>query len=555
LILYFTSILIFLLRWNEFLQFALKMKNLPKEAKLNINIVGVFRAVSTRLKSKLKMKKGCDQDIILSWCNKQIFDHRSILCTGDFLIKTWPMMHNEDISFETYNATTEANDHSEKRKAAAELYFQMDSYMHPVVFPNGGLEVEDENAESLVSGSSDWTKVMEIMQANTLIEFDDESKEILRKYRDTFKHQENTLPKVLQSIDFSDMKDVVRLHQLISDWPPVSVEVALELLNERYVDQKVRSLAVETLKNLSNQKLLTLLLQLTQALKFEPYHDSALARFLITRALQSKRIGHFLFWYLRSEIENSHVSRRYSILLEAYLRGCGEKMLEEFSKQTTAINILKNFSTMVNMKISKSSNSAKLNDWLRHNLQKFTLPSTFQAPYDPRVIFGKLIVEKVRVMDSKKRPVWLEFENGDLNSNQLEGTPSIKILFKQGDDLRQDMLTLQMLNLMEQLWSQECLDLHLLPYGCMSTGLQMGVIEIVPNATTVAKIQKEGGGLIRGAFKDEVLTKWLEKKNTDGDKMKKAIKTFTNSCAGYCVATYVLGKFVRHASVSTSESL
>ena len=55
--------------------------------------------------------------------------------------------------------------------------------MHPVVFPNGGLEVEDENAESLVSGSSDWTKVMEIMQANTLIEFDDESKEILRKYR------------------------------------------------------------------------------------------------------------------------------------------------------------------------------------------------------------------------------------------------------------------------------------------------------------------------------------------------------------------------------------
>jgi len=219
--------------------------------------------------------------------------------------------------------------------------------MHPVVFPNGGLEVEDENAESLVSGSSDWTKVMEIMQANTLIEFDDESKEILRKYRDTFKHQENTLPKVLQSIDFSDMKDVVRLHQLISDWPPVSVEVALELLNERYVDQKVRSLAVETLKNLSNQKLLTLLLQLTQALKFEPYHDSALARFLITRALQSKRIGHFLFWYLRSEIENSHVSRRYSILLEAYLRGCGEKMLEEFSKQTTAINILKNFSTMV----------------------------------------------------------------------------------------------------------------------------------------------------------------------------------------------------------------
>ena len=32
------------------------------------------------------------------------------------------------------------------------------------------------------------------------------------------------------------------------------------------------------------------------------------------------------------------------------------------------------------------------------------------------------------------------------------------------------MLTLQMLNLMGQLWYEEGLDLHLLPYGCMSTG-------------------------------------------------------------------------------------
>ncbi len=45
-----------------------------------------------------------------------------------------------------------------------------------------------------------------------------------------------------------------------------------------------------------------------------------------------------------------------------------------------------------------------------------------------------------------------------------------RIIFKQGDDLRQDMLTLQMLTLMEQLWDEEGLDLCLLPYGCMSTG-------------------------------------------------------------------------------------
>ena len=34
-----------------------------------------------------------------------------------------------------------------------------------------------------------------------------------------------------------------------------------------------------------------------QALKFEPYHDSPLARFLLKKALSNKKIGHFFFWY------------------------------------------------------------------------------------------------------------------------------------------------------------------------------------------------------------------------------------------------------------------
>ncbi len=49
---------------------------------------------------------------------------------------------------------------------------------------------------------------------------------------------------------------------------------------------------------------------------------------------QSKRIGHFLFWFLRSEIAQSmHYQQRYAVILEAYLRGCGEAMLQDFRKQ------------------------------------------------------------------------------------------------------------------------------------------------------------------------------------------------------------------------------
>lgn len=54
---------------------------------------------------------------------------------------------------------------------------------------------------------------------------------------------------------------------------------------------------------------------------------------------QSMRIGHFLFWFLRSEIAQSkHYQQRYAVLLEAYLRGCGEAMLQDFRKQVTGLS-------------------------------------------------------------------------------------------------------------------------------------------------------------------------------------------------------------------------
>lgn len=101
-----------------------------------------------------------------------------------------------------------------------------------------------------------------------------------------------------------------------------------------------------------------------------------------------------------------------------------------------------------------------------------------------------------------------------------------------------------------------------------------GMVEMIPNAETLRKIQVEHG--VTGSFKDRPLADWLQKHNPKDDEYEKvrknlcsscppsqgpapgcfpslsfppfsqAVENFIYSCAGCCVATYVLGICDRH---------
>ena len=81
-------------------------------------------------------------------------------------------------------------------------------------------------------------------------------------------------------------------------------------------------------------------------------------------------------------------------------------------------------------------------------------------------------------MDSKKLPLWLVFENADV------GAPPVYVIFKVGDDLRQDILTLQMISLMYEQIKMVPMEVDLLmkPYAVVATGDDIGMLEVVMNA-------------------------------------------------------------------------
>ena len=96
---------------------------------------------------------------------------------------------------------------------------------------------------------------------------------------------------------------------MLKKWRQLSPEAALELLDHQYADIQVRDWAVQCLECVGDNKLIMYLLQLVQALKFEPYLECALGQFLLRRALQNKVIGHFLFWHLRYDLQLTQLER------------------------------------------------------------------------------------------------------------------------------------------------------------------------------------------------------------------------------------------------------
>ena len=63
------------------------------------------------------------------------------------------------------------------------------------------------------------------------------------------------------------------------------------------------------------------------------------------------------------------------------------------------------------------------------------------------------------------------------------------VIFKVGDDLRQDQLTLQMIRVMDKLWLREGLDLKIVTFACVATGENQGILEMVTEAKTLREIQ------------------------------------------------------------------
>lgn len=396
-------------------------------------------------------------------------------------------------------------------------------------------------------------QLLKLINIDPLSDLTPENKVLLWNARHYLIDIPEILPRVLECVDWTKPDYRNEAYRLLKLWaiPSYPIEIVC-LLDARYQDYRVREYAVGVLKLLDDEDLRLYSLQLVQCLKYESYHDSPLARFLMERSIHSPyQIGHSVYWHLKAEVHDPTCTERFAVILEELLTYIGFHMTESLYKQTTTVNKLQKVADQV-LKLKREFGFSDEETTVEYQKMLVELNETFfaqqntvQVPLNPVQEVSTLVVEKCRYMSSKMVPLWIVLKNTDPLA------PPVYLIFKSGDDLRQDLLTLQILRVMDRLWLQNGLDNKMKPYNVLATGINdsgegVGMIEVVLNSTTTSDIQVKHGGGASGALRLDPIDLFLRQNNPSPQAFTNALTNFVQSCAGYCVATYCLGIGDRH---------
>ncbi|XP_043371387.1 phosphatidylinositol 3-kinase catalytic subunit type 3 isoform X1 [Dermochelys coriacea] len=274
--------------------------------------------------------------------------------------------------------------------------------------------------------------------------------------------------------------------------------------------------------------------------------EQDLCTFLISRACKNSTLANYLYWYVIVECEDQdtqqrdpkthemylNVMRRFS---QALLKGdkCVRVMRSLLAAQQTFVDRLVHLMKAVQR---ESGNRKKKNERLQALLadnEKMNLSDVelIPLPLEPQVKIRGIIPETATLFKSALMPAQLFFKTEDGGK--------YPVIFKHGDDLRQDQLILQIISLMDKLLRKENLDLKLTPYKVLATSTKHGFMQFIQSVPVAEVLATEES--IQNFFR-----KHAPSETGPNGISAEVMDTYVKSCAGYCVITYILGVGDRH---------
>ena len=510
--------------FNKRIYFDLDYSTLPTFSTLIVKVKHLVFGEGSRLVTSNTVR----------WVNFKLFDHNRNLMTGQHKLN----LHSKDFSdfsyFDFIDNITEEN--------PSKIYFEIDTFVSSVHNSNFKDDNTDINVNNLMISQKDKEEIEKIKKKTPFDSLNNYDKKILWTNRYKLTKIPELLPKLLLCVDYKNPEHVKELKKVLRIADLLTPVQSMELLTGKYLHEYIRSFAVICLQHSSINEIETYLIQLVQGLKFEMYHDNKLAIFLLKLSVAYPlTIGHCFFWSLRSEMHNVNVQQRFGLYLQVFLSKIGPKLIKIYQQECEFVRRMNIISEIPkNKKITNKNTLKKMfSDALtEYNNEIISRNLEISMPLNFKLRIKGINVEKCRYMKSKKKPLWLVLKNAD------DKGEDIVVLFKAGDDLRMDIVTLQLFKIMQTLWYKNHLYLKMSLYNVISTGDMEGMLEVVTNSATVAQIHKEQGGSLQ-SFKKDALKNWILRTKVCNE--EECYNNFLLTNVAYCCATFVLGIGDRHS--------
>ncbi|KAF8358748.1 hypothetical protein PRIPAC_93743, partial [Pristionchus pacificus] len=391
--------------------------------------------------------------------------------------------------------------------------------------------------------------------------------ELVRSNPSIVCHLPDALPLFLADSNVFETSDMSH----VLTWSRCSPVMALSLLTPRQfpIHPATVQYAVNVLRSYSPQILLLYIPQLVQAIR----HDSMgyVSDLLIWLAGHSQLLAHQLLWNMHTNMYTDEDAKCKDPVLFEPLNDITRKIISQFEGEALAF-----YESEFELFRQLTSISGTIKPYPKGDARKkaclaalapVRIETIAYLPSNPEAILLDIDYASGTPMQSAAKAPFLarfkvkrcevvELESMGLSAHnngknvltQLKNPTSEEersrivwqaAIFKVGDDVRQDMLALQLMHLMKNAWTALGIDVSVFPYRVVATSPGCGVIECVPNSKSRDQLGRQTDFGLYEYFK-----------TTYGDESSesflRARKNFVRSMAAYSVFSFLLQVKDRH---------
>ena len=329
-------------------------------------------------------------------------------------------------------------------------------------------------------------------------------------------------------------------------WAGTDPLTAMSLLRKEYNSHPlVTQYALRVMREFSPETVIFYIPQLVQALRYDK--SGLVEEYLVEAAGRSELLAHQLIWNMRNYPREAPAGYRVDGHIALVAERVRARVVAGFPSEARRryeeeFAFFDEFTAISSRLLPIEREHRK--EALIEELRKVQPPpdGSIYLPFSPDIVVRHVDATHPAVLRSAaKVPIMVHFDVCDRNAAADPDAPThpYSCIFKSGDDTRQDMLALQVIELLRRVFDAAGLGVYLFPYKIISTLPECGMIEVVPNSLSRDQIGQKTGDTMYDYF----LAKYGPRSSPE---FQDARNNFIRSMAGYSVASYILQVKDRH---------